>query len=79
MDGIKLIGTIIRQAIVDYRKYENSTTNNRLLYDDAKNFLFTDQLDDFLDYYMVLDKINPDYIREQADMISYSQLKRVNE
>lgn len=71
----KLCGAVIAQAISDYKSAKNSSNDDALADDtgnriniwlDAKDFLFTDRLEDYLEQHGIDSIVSPESIRKEA-------------
>lgn len=61
-----LIGSVIRQALIDYWNPQRYSNPDKNAYYDAKEFLFTKRLDKFLEKYHIDSFVNAAFIRKIA-------------
>ena len=71
---LELLGAIIKKAISDYHLKGET---NWMICDDARNFLDTNRLENFLKHYHIELMINPGYVRKQIEKYKDKKLYRI--
>ncbi len=75
IDGayFSLVGGIIAQALYDYQNLRFITNGEtkqvrKMAWEDAKRFIFTNQLDTFLEFYHIQEIVSADAVRKSGNL-----------